>query len=739
MRFGLFLMLVATLSGGAFADSPATAVAGLPVPNAGFEAAPAGQPPFAPEWEAQICGGAKAAVTLDESVKHGGARSVKITNASPHEASVFASFFSKPIAVEPATTYIVRYWVRGQQAKKCFLCLDFNQGGQHRQYLPSGDFEWRPMHARFTTPEGCTALSLRFASEDVTGGFWVDDISLERSPVQLANVKANFEKRPYPGVFPRTPGRVAERLVVFDASALPTELEMPAVALQGLVNRKQARLYLINKTNPQMMDEVWLNYMKEKGYTGQEERVGSLKELIARFRSEIKGVILYDPAVPGSVNAAWMIGGLEGALPLHPDRAAELGLPTLMDLRGKWKRNVEAYRFVYDNYWPRMSHHLLAWAYPGAAALSSHDYLTQFNVFMFWVSSHGDGEPGADPEAEEEFLEELLAATPPCTPVLGWPQNGDAEGVVEYIGVRRISEYGKFTPGTIYCSNLSVHTAVRPDEKIFRQKSRRQPAVGARKLDPSKLYVSLNILESGDALWYWQSHQRKIWGDPLRGTVPVGYAMNVTLIDALPLVAQWYYENATPRDTFFAALSGLGYMNTSVFGARFCPEDRERAWAEWTRLTADYCRRLDIDGIELYNGSWGEPTPTDEALYRRFTEAMKVDYFMADLGRHECVNAQNANHMAGGAAVFHTLTRFRVWTDSASVDREQMAPNNTWLVGEILANAPKTRPGFMSTMAISFFYYPTWLKNLERCLPPDCVVVSPSELARLYREAQGKK
>jgi hypothetical protein len=64
-----------------------------------------------------------------------------------------------------------------------------------------------------------------------------------------------------------------------------------------------------------------------------------------------------------------------------------------------------------------------------------------------------------------------------------------------------------------------------------------------------------------------------------------------------------------------------------------------------------------------------------------------------------------------------------------------MGPENAWLLDEIKKNAPAARPGFMSVQGASWFYYPAWFKDLQQKLPPDYVVVSPKDLARLYREA----
>jgi len=427
-----------------------------------------------------------------------------------------------------------------------------------------------------------------------------------------------------------------------------------------------------------------------------------------------------------------MLAGIRNALPVSAELAAALDLHIVMDLRGKWRRNVDAYRYVYRHYWNQMNHHVLAWVHPESDPCQR-DYTTEFRVFCFWISSYADDDPGADPAAERAFVAELLANTPANLPVMGWPAFADTKGVGEYPGVRWLSEFGKFVAGTEFCSNLSVHTAVRPPDRAFQQSSHRRR--GDFPFEPSKIYVSINVLDSGDALWYWQSYQPKMWADPARGSIPIGWCMNIGLYDALPLVAQWYYENATPNDTFFAAASGLGYMNTQAYAGRFSAHDREEIWADYVRLTDDYCRKLDIAGIELYNGTWGESTPPSPTTFRRFTRGMRnLDYLLADLGRHDATNPGNANYLLDGAAVFHTLTRFEVWGASSEVARKDMSAANAWLLDEIEANSPTRPPGFMSVMAISWYYSPSWFRDLAARLPTRYVVVRPQDLAGLFRE-----
>ena len=123
-----------------------------------------------------------------------------------------------------------------------------------------------------------------------------------------------------------------------------------------------------------------------------------LEEIMRRFRGEITGLIVFDPDLPGAINASWMLAGLKNALPVSPEVAntlvAALHVPVVSDLRGKWKRNVDAYRYVYDHYWDQMYHHALAWQFPPSKRFCTQDFLVEFNIFQFWVSGPDDHEAG---------------------------------------------------------------------------------------------------------------------------------------------------------------------------------------------------------------------------------------------------------------------------------------------------------------------------------------------------------
>lgn len=699
------------------------------LPNGSFETlSPATG--FAEGWVRGVSEGTRGEAVLDTDLAFDGERSLRISDATPTEAYRYVLVNSEWLTVTPQTTYLLRFHLRGAAVGKCFAGIGFEGAGEHRQSLPAGDYDWREATCRFTVPAGCTRVSVHFLADGVTDGLWIDDVSLEISPVQLANIAEPESLAPEADWIPRTPGPPSAPIAVADARTASRDERALLTALQGIVNRGGARLYLLSPTNPADYDAMWLDWLLEKRYLTREAETLTVEEALRRFGGEVRGAIVWDPALPGSQHAAWMLAGLEDALPASAEVAERYGLPIVEDLRGRFASNLEACRAVIDAHWTEMSHRLLAWEYPLTDALTSRDMMVQQKVPMFWVSSHLDGEPGADPAEEMAFAEELLARTPGNVPVMGWPMHG-SRGVEEYTAVRLLSEFAKWVPGTSFNSNASVMSAIRPPEGTFRQHAG-QPPSPTPTLSPDKLYVSINILDSGDAQWYWQFYQRTIWEDPTRGSVPTGYAMNMTVLEALPPVAAWYYEHMAPNDSFF----GFLYMNAPVYASRYRAEDRERIWGEFVRRTGALLEQGDMEGLELYTGGTGGPSGSEELL-RRFTSGIPgLRYILSGLGRHPDVEPDRATVPIDGVPVFRTLTNFRVWTDGEDLTRVRMEDANAWLAGELAANAPNARPGFASGMAISWMYRPSWLADLRNRLPADCEMVSPGDLARLWHAAR---
>ena len=290
---------------------------------------------------------------------------------------------------------------------KSFIGMAFEDAGEHRQGLPVGDYDWREVTCRVTVPTDCRKVSIQFVADGVCDALWIDDVTLEHSPMQLADVREVHYPRAFSSWYPRTPGAVPRTLLMLDIQSADHDTRTMMTALQGIVNRQQPRLYLLNPTNPPGYDAVWLAEMRRQNYTGSEEVLPDPAAAVARFRSEITGIVVWDPELPGSAARRLDVGWTARCVAHVACGDRQVRAARGRGSARRWTRNVDAYRYVFERYWDRMCPHLVAWEYPLSDALQSRDVMVQHHVFQFWVSSYEDQEPGADPPAEWAFLEEL--------------------------------------------------------------------------------------------------------------------------------------------------------------------------------------------------------------------------------------------------------------------------------------------------------------------------------------------
>lgn len=155
----------------------------------------------------------------------------------------------------------------------------------------------------------------------------------------------------------------AKRLEVIELNGAPGELRLLSASLQGIVNRTEPRIYLFEPSDEGK--ETWLKDLK----LPYEVHADPLA-LVARFKAELKGMIVYDPDLPDSVNVATTLAGQKDALVVSPELAATLAvapyeLKVLDDLRGKFKNRLEAYAWQYENLWKTANRKLVVGLSPG--------------------------------------------------------------------------------------------------------------------------------------------------------------------------------------------------------------------------------------------------------------------------------------------------------------------------------------------------------------------------------------
>lgn len=535
--------------------------------------------------------------------------------------------------------------------------------------------------------------------------------SAQPAPAAVLTGKPNnivWTGKTLPGGAPLPPSKPpAKTLIVVDIQHTSMDWQRAALSLQGIVNRAQPEIYCIQSD----MDEVWLHNMIQRGWVKSSQKLASPQDLIKRYRSRIKGVIITDPQLPASVNVAFTAAGVENAIVVSNAIESLMKLPVVLDTRGKWSTNVEAYSWAFDRYWPRLNHNLVAVLHP--RTLSPRDYVVENKGFVFWITGPLDGaERGGSPTDEARLMERLFAKMPPNTPVLGYPYAGERVGIGETPGVSLFAKFGKYLIATDFDANLSVHSGVR----VPPFKQRHPPAP---KLDPTKVYISY-IVSDGDNLQVYQQHSfPDMWASKDRGTIPVGWSLSPSAAKLVPDIADWFYRAASPKDEFVGAVSGVGYTYPDDYAERYQPADRRRVWNGFLSQTAAAMKQMDMRNLWIM----GATRPSLFADYARRIQGLQS--LFPDYGRQVSDYSDATFPTANGVPVFRAATN---WTGANQAERVQNA------LQEIHAIVPPTRPAFLHVFAQNWQVDIPTLKALSKALGPEFVAVRPDQMAALYKQ-----
>jgi hypothetical protein len=472
-----------------------------------------------------------------------------------------------------------------------------------------------------------------------------------------------------------------------------------------LVNRTKPRVYCILNRK----DRFWLEWMTKTGRVQSTKDVADAFALLARYRSEVQGVVVTDPALPATRNVATMAAGvLDGAIE-SPRLAARLGLPVLADLRGRWRKSAYAYRWAYDSLWDRMSHRVAACIWPTDPGLR--DYLIQHRLPVFWLPGRIDGaKPYADAAAEMHVMEQMLARMPANVPAMGLPWAGENVGMGEQPGVSLLAEFGKYVVASVGLSNASVHSG-------YPTPAFRQHRSAAPRLDPTRIYLSF-LISDGDNLGCLEiGNWPDMWSGTSRGSIQAGWTISPSAAALLPDIVDYYYSVATPNDQFVAAVSGVGYTYPELYGKRYRqPSAVYRGFLDQTNRT--------MRGMDLVTVN---PTGAGDRQIAGYAERVAgLKGIFADYGRTVGTYAEATVVTTGNVPVFHGVTS---WV--ADGDREAQI---THMVDQIREIAPSAGPGFLHAFACNWFYDLPALQEVMRRLGPRFVVVLPEHLAALCRQ-----
>jgi hypothetical protein len=365
-------------------------------------------------------------------------------------------------------------------------------------------------------------------------------------------------------------------LVVVDAANLSPDTLVALSVLQGLVNtrltgRGTAAYLRIPPTSndyPEGVFNLWPSiYAKQLGITVS-DGTGADIAALARERGVTRYVI-WDPAVPATMNVATTLAWIHGTAALSPTDAAgplAAGMTEFLDLRSlHFADEIAAYTWALKQL-PRPPQTLAvlsdggADAYlPNAVVWTPRDYAVHAKAFS-WIASFGtntfDGQPG------QQLIDTILGTVSGGTATMfGWSNDESAQTVLA--SSRGLNFVGVDTPG-IPAENLTVHNAIRT-------RAVQRPSAGIA-LETGVVYACI-VYTDGDNIGTLIQYHLGRWEDTKRGQVPTGWSMQGMAPSWTPGLARYYFDSATPNDEMVAWLP-FGYPDLATF------VDKPH-WSDW--------------------------------------------------------------------------------------------------------------------------------------------------------------
>lgn len=484
--------------------------------------------------------------------------------------------------------------------------------------------------------------------------------------------------------FARSAPKAQATLYESSLANLSFDERLTLATLEGLANRKSPQLYF---------EAGGYDFWLSKLGVPITHRLRAW-DLIAQFRTAVRGLVVYDPAVPATIDVATTLAGLDDLLVASPSVAATLQasyhFPISFDLRGKFHDSLSAQTWAFANLWPRTAHDMVLQIDP-TADVAMRDYAVARKAMVVYL--HVDA-PG-----EAALLAKIAAAMPLDSPYLGWfsMTDGDAS---EVPSVRWLSAHGMHNVATSLFTNMSALS------EIAAPIATSQPAARTPTLS-NKVYLTFTISD-GDNLSYLQLDRPAKWNDPARGTIPINWTMNPLLATYAPVILSYYQHSATPDDYLISGPSGPGYVYPGLMPA-----------AAFNAYAQHMARMLAQTGIRV---PFIQNNAPSQMLPAPLMATIEND--VAPLGVEAFVRGPQTVYLNGktpvaAARLIHTIA------EALSVVRQQVAAWNG------------RSPLFVSLYLNTWSLGPSDAVTIASTLGPKYQVVRGDQLMRLIRQAYG--
>ena len=456
---------------------------------------------------------------------------------------------------------------------------------------------------------------------------------------------------------------------------------MATACVQGLLNRTSPCFYLAEKGNA--ANAFWFDVITVDGGWAQGRNVievGSFKDVLRLGMNVAKGVVVWDPEVPATINVATTLAGLEDAVVMSPEMAdkyaADCGWKIIKDFRGQFtgketgSAKNDAYRWAIREYMDKglVNTHIMClyedsfWAREkgDVGYIVTRDWSVYGKCFVYDLSPWGDEQPKDDPsqrmgldlETYKMLLSSLVKRTGGTygTEVAGffcfnkYSNNGGYVSKhdpvpTEWENVYVISPYNCYQNTVASsCYNQSFHS--QAPQRAMKQ-GRPAPGPGPQK---GKTYIAYLMADYDSATPLYDFFiNREIWTDKNRGKMPLLWGLNPNLSETYPDLFQYLYNTRTGNDWFAADASAAGYMNPNRVQAKYLDAfiaHNKKFYSQWD---------MSISPMVL---DWNAPTT---AVKDAFAEFSPDGFATIVMDMHNGVGRVPAPHVWKGMPVMELL------------------------------------------------------------------------------------
>ncbi|MBQ8289224.1 MAG: protein containing Coagulation factor 5/8 type [Clostridia bacterium] len=379
----------------------------------------------------------------------------------------------------------------------------------------------------------------------------------------------------------------------FSTENTPGEWLVALLALQGIVNREQPRIFMYDNTAGEGPD-TWANTY---GFTYV---LRDKLDIFKKYADEVSGFVLYSTEKSEHyVNLAGSVASPIDGIPvtravMDALIAAGIDLPLLCDLTAlPYTTATEIYTYLYEAFWQKNTHRLILSQRPHMAAYIR-DLAAATGAAIVFLNCR-------DSKTEQAVYRRFLNDMEPGAAIAtGWYTE-------ERSGITTATSAGLSTVPSDFFANATVY-AQRIPIRI-----REIPPVPALE---NKIYISI-FVSDGDNIQYVEHYMRQYWdrNAASRGKVAVNWTISPSCADTAPGMMNYYYDNSTEKDCFVSGPSGMGYampVNTlweDIPSGNYV-EDLEK-FSKYAALSNRYFERTGLKVVTI----WDNLTEEQREIY----------------------------------------------------------------------------------------------------------------------------